>query len=53
MIKNKLIGQRSVFKNLKWKTDLKILGVNCFVASVSMHNSQDRINYISIILSKF
>ena len=54
MIKNISISQRFVIKNLKWKTDkTENKDFNIFVASVSMHNSQDHTNYISTILSKF
>ena len=49
MIKKERINQRIIIKNLKWKTDLWIYSV-IFYASISMHNSQDHINYIFTIL---
>ena len=53
MIKIILISQRFIIKNLKWNTELWIKGFNIFVASVSMHNSQDHTNYISTIVWYF
>ena len=50
MIKKKLIRQRIITKNLKWKIELRIKDFNFFVASINTHNSQDHTNHISTIL---